>query len=421
MMSQKLLVMMIDGISADHITRDIARLPNLHRLIQRGTSIQRLRSEVLGTSLPGRTSMLTGATSDVSGVYANKIWDADAATFRYANPDDIRVPTLHRRAQDAGLHTANIGMGMVRPEDTDVFVAPWWTGAFVQRARDTEPEPADESWLRVATHEPDKAFVDLCESAGMPTDRPQLDLKNPAEAAYYGLVADHIMAEWVGVLAASYNAPHLITIEFLITDTIQHQSGWMSDLSRWSAIQADMALGVILGYLERAGTLDQWHIAVMSDHGHSPVKQSINTGVVLPDVTVQCEGGCLLVIPENETQLAKVTKALTPFDVALYPNDFIPPEQRGLVKVFVAPEGITFESEKDDDLPIGPPKAVSSHGQRPGLPGDDRFAVFAGPSVPHDVLATAEAIQVAPTFADLLGLPHDMPAASVLEKTVSAT
>jgi hypothetical protein len=48
---------------------------------------------------------------------------------------------------------------------------------------------------------------------------------------------------------------------------------------------------------------------------------------------------------------------------------------------------------------------ISSHGLRPGSDKDDRFALFAGASVPQGSEETAQAAQIAPTLAAMLGLP----------------
>lgn len=416
-MTGKLIILMVDGVSADTYQRDSGRFPHFRALEKRGFRVESLHSEVLGTSLPGRTSMLTGVTADVSGVYANKIWDG-AATFRYASPDDVRVPTLPARAKAAGRSVANVGFGMIRPEDTDIFRAPWWTGAFLQRARDGEPVPADASWLRVATHQTEAPFRAACEAAGVSPDLPMIDVSTDAGRSFFGLVADLAMADWVGVLAASDAAPDLIISEFLMTDTVQHQAGYRSELALWSVMQADMALGRIVQRLAAAGKLDEYNIAVMSDHGHSKIEKALQPQVIIPEARVQCEGGSLLVAPRSDDELAQITARLAEYDVQPYPNDCIPPDLRDQVAVFVSPEGITFENENAEQTePIAAPTAISSHGLKPGLPGDDRFALFAGPDVPPGSTTEADAVQVTPTFAEIMGLPlDDFPASPIFRR-----
>lgn len=400
-MSDKLIVLMVDGVSAEHYALDKVRFPHFAALEARGFRVERLHSEVLGTSLPGRTSMITGATADVSGVYGNKIWGGKH--FRYANPDDVRVSTIPGLAKAAGKTVAVMGFGMIRPEDAHIFKAPWWVGEFVQRARDTEP--ADAAWVRAATFPLDERFEKACEAAGVSPQLPSMDVSTEAARAFYGILADFAITDWIAALAVSPDAPDLIIAEFLTTDSIQHKTGYRSAMSHWSVEQADMAVGRLIERLRSAGVLDEWNIAVMSDHGHSAIETALHPAAVIPGVQVQCEGGSLLVAPKDAAELDHVTTALAAYGVEPYPNTCVPAEMRDQVYVFVAPPGMSFEDDDPNATePLGKPNNISSHGLRPGFPGDDRFALFAGPGVPNGCIAEANAAQVAPTFAALLGL-----------------
>ncbi len=399
----KLMLLMIDGVAADHYIQDKGRFPHFAALEARGYRVERLHAEVLGTSLPGRTSILTGATADVSGVYGNKIWDGN--DFRYANPDDVRLPTLAAKAKAAGLIVAVVGMGMIRPEDADLLISPWWISGLIQRARDAQPVPAGDSWLRVAQNPPGDFFKRVCAEAGLPDHMPHIDPNDASQQAMYGILADMQMFDWVGALAAHPESPDLILSEFLLPDILQHNIGYRSDLAQWSVVQADAALGRIMQRLENAGVLDQWNIVVLSDHGHSPIERALQPQVIIPDVRVQPEGGSLLVAPRDAAELAQVTEKLAAYGCEPYTNTCVPVDHRDQLAVFVAPERTSFENDNADATePILPPKAVSTHGIRPGWPGDDRFALFAGPDVPRGSSAAADAVQVAPTLALILGL-----------------
>lgn len=397
---------MVDGVSADHYLADAGRFPNFRALEQQGFRVERLHAEVLGTSLPGRTSMMTGVTANVSGVYGNLIWGGDS--FRYANPDDIRVPTLPALAKAAGKSVAVVGFGMIRPEDTDVFKPPWWITEFVKRARDSTPTLADEVWMRVYDHPVNPRFEQICESAGIPSYYPEPIIENGNFSDLYGFMADQQVADWVGVLAASKSPPDLIIAEFLVTDNMQHDMGYRSDAAQYAVRAADLALGSIRNRLRTAGGENDWNIAVMSDHGHGPVDQAIHPNIVVPGITAQCEGGSLLVATEDENELQTIGKSLAKFDVQPYPNDCIPPDLRHKIHVFMAPERTSFEmARSEDEDPVGPPRALSTHGMFPGYPSDDRFALFAGPDVPFGRAFEADATQVAPTFASILNIPLD--------------
>jgi len=284
---RKLLVIMIDGISADHYQTERASLPHLASLEARGFRVHNLHAEVVGTSLPGRTSILTGMTADVSGIYGNRIWDGER--FRYPNPDDVRVPTLPARARAAGKDTAVLGLGMVRPEDAAIFRAPWWVTTLVQRARDAEPQPSDHAWLRAVFHDAGERFERIVQDAGLSIGLPVFDFKSEADRNAFGLMCDFRMVDWAGALAAHAESPDLIMTEFLTPDSAQHYLGYKSEQAKFTVMQSDMAVGRVLARLQAANVLNQWNIAIMSDHGHSVIEKALYPHVIIPDVKTQCE------------------------------------------------------------------------------------------------------------------------------------
>jgi predicted AlkP superfamily pyrophosphatase or phosphodiesterase len=249
-------------------------------------------------------------------------------------------------------------------------------------------------------------FNKLCEAAGYPEGWPLIELNTAADRMVQGFMADQYAANWVGILAAAPAAPDFIIAEYLITDPIQHGTGYKSMLSHWAIAQADAAVGTIIERLRQAGVEDRWNIAVMSDHGHSPIRLAIRTPNVLPGVTVQSEGAVLLIAPKNADELHRVTETLAEYGCEPFHTDYVPTDHRDELAAFLAPPGITFETDPvTDDAPTGRPINISSHGLRPGEPGDDRFAIFAGPDVTPRIVHEAAAIQVAPTFAKLLKMP----------------
>lgn len=401
-MANKVLVYMVDGVAAEHYNVSSKRFPNFTALEERGFRIKNLQSVALGTSLPGRTGMLTGVTADVSSVYGNRIWDG--SEFRYSNPDDIQVPTIPQLAKAQGLNVASLGAGMIRYEDTHTTRPPWWImGDMVQRARDAAPESGGDSWVNVARAPITDDFKAACEAFNIPTDYDEL----PTDTHPFlrAIVHDQRIADWVSAMVVSADAPDLIWAEFLATDVIQHYAGYKSAMAQASVAQADMALGKILQRMQQAGVLDTWNIAVMSDHGHSEVTTCIYPQVVIPDAKFACEGGSLLVATSDEAELQRITEALAKYDAEPFPNDCVPEQWRSEVHVFVAPPKFSFEDAPEGVTdPTGTPKAISTHGLKPGMTGDDRFALFAGPDVPHGMVENAPATQIAPTLAKLLNL-----------------
>ncbi len=106
----QLLLLLIDGIGADCFQRCLPRCPHLARLSAEGHLVKRLAPETCATSLPGRTSIITGVPAREHGIYGNQIWDSSTASFRYARPDDIRVPTLAIQARSKHKSVACMGL-----------------------------------------------------------------------------------------------------------------------------------------------------------------------------------------------------------------------------------------------------------------------------------------------------------------------
>lgn len=392
----KVFLLMLDGVSADTFRTHLGRLPFLSRLASVGLRVERLRSLVPGISLPGRTSILTGRTAAEAGVYGNNVWHDTA--FGYADPDDVRVPTLARLALDAGLDVVSVGFGMVRPEDATVFKRPWWADDFVQRARDEAPEPSQRGWRRAADHvDATGRLAAAAAAADYPTDYPA---RFP-DRRIYGLAGDMHVANLAGLLAAADPAPDFVLAELLMTDSVQHSHGFDTEAALWALGYLDSLVGVTLARMgERAG---EYNFVVLSDHGHWHVKEALRPAAILPGMQVDCEGALLHVRVDSAADEARATEALAEYGVVPYDSSYLPEDHRVFLRSYLAPVGFSFEAGASD-LPVTEPKNISSHGLRPGHPADDRFMFVSGPDVVGGTVAMAEANQVAPTVARLLGI-----------------
>jgi len=407
-----LIVLMLDGISADSFARRRAHMPHLARLAEGGLVVERLSAEICGTSFPGRTSILTGVPAAVSGIYGNVIWDHNA--FRHATPDDVRVETLPAKARRAGIDTAVIGFGMVRPEDAQVFVGPWWAGTFLQRSRDTSPVASSSGWLRAVEHRSER-LDQAMEDARF--EHPPFPDPNGADKLTRAAVGDARMMEAVAALATSAQPPEAIFAELLLPDTTQHYTGYDSAQALWSFAHADALVGGLLEHLRAAGLEERYNLVLLSDHGHSPIERALRPEAIIPATLFQTEGSMLHVVPRDRAEEEWVTAALAEHQVIPYPNDYLPADQRDQVRSYLAPDSYSFEHDplQPSNQPVTSPRLLSSHGLRPGHPGDERFMVLSGPDVPQLRLGRAEAAQVAPTLAALLRLPlADFPAETVL-------
>lgn len=413
-----LIVLMLDGISADSFARRRAHMPHLAELAASGLVVERLGAEVCGTSFPGRTSILTGVPAAVSGIYGNAIWDGTA--FRHATPDDVRVETLPARAQLAGKDTAVIGFGMVRPEDVRVFEGPWWAGTFLQRSRDINPVASPSGWLRVAQHRSER-LVQVLQGGGL--ERAPLPEAESTDRFTRAAVGDARIMDAAAALATSAHPPEVIFTEVLLPDTAQHYAGYDSALALWSFAYADALVGGLLQRLRAAGLEERYNLALLSDHGHGPIEKALRPEAIIPGAIFQTEGSMLHVVPRDRAEEERVTAALAEHGAIPYPAQHLPADQREQVRSYLAPDGYSFEYDplQPSAEPVAAPRLRSSHGLRPGHPRDERFMVLAGPDVPRLRLERAAAVQVAPTLAALLGLSlTDFPGEALLEPGWSA-
>lgn len=403
----KLIVIMIDGVSANYFAQRRVNLPNLDALAARGLVVERVAADVPGTSLPGRTSMITGVPASEHGVFGNTIWDG--RQFRYANPDDVRMPTLPRAAIEHGLRAAVVGFGMVRPEDASIFKGPWWANEMLQRARDESPIPADESWLRTSGPlDPTGEWARLAR-AGFETDVPDAYAGDIVHNLLSGAAGDRTMMRWTTALATSEDPPDLMITEILLTDSIQHVAGQDHPFSDWAVGFADDLVGTLVSGLERANVLSETTIMITSDHGHGTVDRALYTDRLLPGRQVSSEGSVLLARIDDEADALALAQMLKPHGVARLSSSHLPDDRRGDLALFCAPDGCDFQprpsTEGVDPAALsGPPKHLSSHGFRPGHPDDERFCVLVGPGIEPGRRQRAAAEDIAATAAGVIGV-----------------
>ena len=397
---------MLDGLSADAFARFRARLPHLSALATRGLLVERVAADVPATSLPGRTSILTGVDASAHGVYGNVIWDG--SRFRYANPDDVRVPTLPRRALDAGLDVAVLGYGMVRPEDATTFHHAWWANEMLQRARDEAPIAADEGWLRTSRHADASGRIAALAAAGLPAGVPDAYAGDRMHYLMSEFAGDQTMLQWTAALASGDDPPDLIVTEVLTPDTVQHVAGHDHPFALWSLSYADALVGEVLRSLDAAGRLAATTVLVTSDHGHGPVEGALYLDGLLPGVTCASEGGVAYVAVDGAREAEWIADRLRPHGVERLPGNHLPPDRRDALAAFTVPgRAVGFETTAPADRAgavSGPSRYLSGHGFAPGTASDERFLIVAGGGVEAQRLLRASAEDVAATAGALLGL-----------------
>ncbi|MER8758049.1 alkaline phosphatase family protein [Mesorhizobium sp. M0976] len=401
MTPQKLLLIMIDGVSADYFESHRGRLPNLSSLADDGYTVRRMRSPVPGTSMPGRASILTGVGADKHGIFGNRVLDNGA--FVGAEVDHVRVPTIATLASSAGLDVACIGHALIKPEDASIYVPPCWL-----RGPGFTKVPSDGSvstLLKVKDPRHRLAGVPL------PSYATSSDPSDGSSSITETLIGDQLTVAAAASLLRSEDAPDFVITEINTTDYFQHDFGYESNEGHFAVAFADALVGTCLESLRQANRHEDYVIVVVSDHGHGNISRSIFPGLIIPGKVWQTEGATLHVLVSDELDRQDVTDRLSSYGAQPWNSDHVPVELSDKIATFMAPEGYDFEETPADHSSgelLGRPKYKSTHGFRPGLLADDRMCIFSGAGVPKGSEEIVDATRLTPTLAAILGLPLDL-------------
>lgn len=397
------LVILIDGVSEHYFARRRTKLPHLDALARSGLWVTQVAPEICGTSLPGRSSLLTGVSAARHGVYGNQLFDPERGCFRNAHPDDLRVPTLLARAKQAGRHVASIGFGMAHPRDTQLYVGPWWAHEMI-RGRQGELDRHDVVWAQATRTEDPKNYLAELAALGLETEFVKVPETEP-EHTLRGTLADQQVVDLVAGLACSSRRPDLIFAEIGMPDHLLHTYGYDSPEAEWSVRVADAQIGSLLRRLEDHAV--QANLMVVSDHGHMQMTHALNVSA-LTDVPRSCEGQTLLAGHTDPNVLIELDQKLKSLGCEIWPNTVLPVDAQGSVRLYIAPEETSFEEHPDTaDLWVQP-IAVSTHGLRPGHSRDERLCLFAGPDIPTAQISASSPDQITATIAYLLGLENPL-------------
>ena len=325
----KLILIMVDGISSEHFQRIRHQLPHLDQLAKQGTYIKALTPETCGTSFPGRTSMIVGRPASEHGIYGNRIWDGEV--FRWSNPYDVRTETLASLTKNAGGDVVNMGFGMVRPEDCNLYVSPWWVEHVGSNTADGSPHPANQNWsMRSRNLDPQQRLAAL----GLDANNIVNPCTNNSQVLSLGILADYQLLEMAAHVIAA-NPPDLLMLEVAITDYFLHEYGAANPITEMSLRTADAQIGTLLERLRQSGQLDQYNFAIMSDHGHHLMRDCIHCDVLLPEgCRWSSEGSMLFVAPRSSEERETVTQILLEQGMEVWSEPLLPDALKNEILVF---------------------------------------------------------------------------------------
>ncbi len=250
------LLISVDGMKPEAIIeaqKHGLKVPNLRAFMADGAYASGVRGVLPTLTYPSHTTLLTGASPGVHGIYANTTFDPKLRNQKgwYWYAEDIKVPTLWDAAAAAHLETANIYWPVsVGAKITYNLPQIWRAGTDddlkLQRALST---PGLEQEL----------------SAGL--------------GRYPGgmeetVAEDEVRARFA-IRLLEKKHPSFFTVYLTGLDTEEHLSGPFSQKSNEVLERLDAVVGLLRAAAEKAAP-GRATVCVVSDHGFAAVEHDVN-------------------------------------------------------------------------------------------------------------------------------------------------
>lgn len=263
--AKRVLVISLDGLDARYLRKrdDLGlKIPNLRRLLDNGVMARGgVISVYPSLTYPAHTTIVTGALPARHGIFGNEIFDPPnrprtGAWNWFAS--DIWADTLWDTAKRSNMVTAMVSWpvsaGAGDYNFPEIYKSGWSQKETFQRAR-LNARPA--------------GLVEQVEAK----DR----------ALFSAVTADETddmrtrFAEYI----ISTAKPDFMLVHLFDLDHFEHDFGPFTPEAFAMLEKVDGYVGRILSATERAGTLDDTAVFIVSDHGFMPVSKSVYPGVLL--------------------------------------------------------------------------------------------------------------------------------------------
>lgn len=251
-----LMLVSIDGLKPEAVLEADAhglKVPNLRALMNDGAYATAVRGVLPTLTYPSHMTLLTGASPDHHGIYANTTFDPllrnDKGWYWYS--EDGRAETLWDAAASAHLKTANV----------------YWPTSVGARIDDNLPQ----IW-RTGT-EDDLKLQRVLSTPGLVTQL-SANLGRYPGGMDESVADDEVRARFAIRLLETRH-PDFITVYFTGLDSEEHLSGPFSSASNATLERLDALIGQLRAAAERAAP-HRATLSVVSDHGFARVEHDVN-------------------------------------------------------------------------------------------------------------------------------------------------
>ena len=390
------VVISLDGFSAQALRNPHLPLPNLRKLMAEGAYSTAMVPINPTVTWPNHTAIVTGVDASVHGVLYNGLPIRKDSRIEIDEAVDkaslVHATTVYDLAFRAGLTTAEVDWVAIQNPGT----ISW---SFAEEPNEDGAVERELVAAGVVSAEQMRAF-------------PKLPITERDE---------HWQNAAIQILKA--HRPNLMLLHFLTTDSVQHTYAPNTLAADTALALADQRVGRVLQALREMGIEKTTTIIVVSDHGFKTVRRLIHPRTILrnqgSDVFVVPEGGTAMVYIMNSVKRAELLHSLPQQFAAIegiarvltsaqfsefgYPS---PEKNDGMPDlVLAASDGYAFGGKSDGEAvsEIVPP--VGSHGY---LHTDGEMnAIFIawGAGIRKGIqIPEIRNVDVAPTIARLLGI-----------------
>jgi predicted AlkP superfamily pyrophosphatase or phosphodiesterase len=424
----------LDGLAGFYHDDPKAQMPTLRQLAAQGASSGSMKASNPTVTWPNHTTLVTGVTPARHGVVGNNYLDRATGKPVVLIGDPVldksqivKVPTLFDVAHAAGLKTAAVRWPATRNADALDWAVP--------------SVPTATLYQKYTT----PALLRECRRAGVWTVREPV-----ADPAKDKLEVDDATCTAVFNFILREHRPDLALLHLVDLDHTQHLKGPRSPEAYASIKRTDDHVRQVRDEMNRVYG-DRATLVVVSDHGFSPIEQSLFPNVVLRKaglldvkgtrvvggpVRVVPQGGAAMVYvldkPNRAAVIAKVKDAFKGHDgierivssesfakigvadPAVDPNapDVVLFAKEGKVFGDTAAGALAFREK---------PERSGSHGHDADFPHLHASFYAAGRGIkPGVALGEINNTDVAPTVASLLGLTIPNPDGAILRAALSS-
>jgi len=405
--ARHVLVISVDGMGSSSYTHPPAgvRIPNIRRLMERGSFADAVEGVYPTVTYPSHTTLVTGRMPFEHGIYTNlasrQAGKNSEDWFWFA--DAIKSPTLWDEARAQHLTTASVAWPVTVGAHIDWDVPEIWDPA--------KGEVPDA--LYVARHMDVTTALEVGMALGLPP-RGSEDDENRVRLASYFLTK---------------HRPNLTLVHLEGLDLAEHATGPGSKRSLAILGREDFHIGELLAALKEAGLESTTDVFVVSDHGFLSIVRDIQPNVLLVKAglltadfagnitggkiaTVSNGGSFFIYWPEGTDFSAEVRAALKPItDQGLA---YAVLDQENLKRMGAdpharlaldAPDGAEFTELATGPLVKPLTAREGTHGFLPSRPGLQSAFIAYGPDVQSGVdLGLIQMTEIAPTILRAMGI-----------------